>query len=283
MELTDAQQQFYRENGYLVVEGVIPPAQLNALRAVVARFKDASRQVSSSDGIFDVGPGHTPDAPKLRRIKDPVEQDPAFDALMRSKVLVDIIAPLLGGTVRFDHSKLNFKPAGGKANIAWHQDWAFYPHTNDDLLAVGVMLEDCTEENGPLQVIPGSHKGPIYDHHQDGVFVGGIRDADLSDDLDKAVSLTARAGSISVHHVRTLHASSENRSDRERPLLLFSYAAVDAFPVFHTEDLAAFDARVLRGATTLAPRATGVPMRLPLPRAPGADSIFDNQAGIKAA
>lgn len=79
---------------------------------------------------------------------------------MRSDRLTGIVADLVGGAVRFDHSKLNFKPAEGKAKIAWHQDWAFYPHSNDDLLAVVVMLEDCTEENGPLMVIPGSYREP---------------------------------------------------------------------------------------------------------------------------
>ena len=41
--------------------------------------------------------------------------------------------------------------------VEWHQDWAFYPHTNDDLLAVGVMLDDMELENGPLLVLPGTH------------------------------------------------------------------------------------------------------------------------------
>ena len=42
----------------------------------------------------------------------------------------------------------------------------FIPHTNDSLLAFGLMLEDVNLENGPLQVIPGSHKGPVLSHHQ---------------------------------------------------------------------------------------------------------------------
>ena len=50
----------------------------------------------------------------------------------------------------------------------------FYPHTNDDVLAIGVMLDDMTEENGPLLIMPGSHKGPTYDHHSNGFFAGAI-------------------------------------------------------------------------------------------------------------
>lgn len=100
--------------------------------------------------------------------------------------------------------------------------------------------------------------------------------------MGEVKALTAKAGSISIHHVRTLHASGENRSDRERPLLLFYYAAADAFPMFGDLDLEAFDAKLLRGSPTLAPRMAEVPVRLPFPRAEGADSIFDNQAQMSA-
>ena len=281
MALTDEQREFYRENGYLVLEKLIPEERLTEIRQVIGEFRERARFVSASTPVFDVAPGHGPDSPKLRRVKDPVLQHDVFDALMRDPLIVDPVADLLGGTARFDHSKLNFKPPGGSAQIDWHQDWAFYPHTNDDLLAVGVMVEDCTPENGPLMVIPGSHKGPVYDHHDDGLFVGGVASGDLAGEVPKAVSLTAPAGSVSIHHVRTLHASTENRSDQERPLLLYSYSAVDAFPVFEARDLSAYDGLILRGEPTLAPRATGVPMRLPLPRQLSADSIYDNQAGRK--
>ena len=48
----------------------------------------------------------------------------------------------LWGSVRFDTGKLNMKSAGYGAPVEWHQDWAFYPHTNDDLAAVGIMIDD---------------------------------------------------------------------------------------------------------------------------------------------
>src|SRR5258706_535075 len=66
-------------------------------------------------------------------------------------------------------------PAPGYGSpVEWHQDWAFYPHTNDDLAAVGIMIDDVDMENGPMMIVPGSHKGPIWDHHVNGHFVGGI-------------------------------------------------------------------------------------------------------------
>ena len=276
-ELSAEQKKFYREQGYLLLENVIPSATLDALRAKIDEFLEASRSVSASDAVYDLDATHNADAPRVRRLKDPHLRDPLFRQICESDEILDPVAELLGGTVRFDHSKLNFKHPGASAEIHWHQDWAFYPYTNDDLLAVGVLIEDCTPDNGPLMVIPGSHRGPVYDHHRDGLFAGGVARVDIAPLLDQAVDLTAPAGSITIHHVRTLHASRNNNAATLRPLLLFSYAAVDAFPIFDAYDLDEFDSRILRGEPVVEGRMEAVPFRLHLPRRPGTDSIYDDQ------
>ena len=281
MPLSAAHKLFYRENGYLVVERLLGPETLAGLRAAIEALTEASRSVGASDDVYDLGPGHSAARPCVRRIKQPHLQHPAFDAVLRDPAIVDIAAELLGGTVRFDHTKLNFKPPGGGAAIDWHQDWAYKPHTNDDLLAVGVMIEDCGPDDGPLMVIPGSHRGPIYDHHHEGFFVGAVDYGEIAALLPKAVALTGPAGSISIHHVRSLHGSLDGGDGSTRPLLLSVYAAVDAFPVFARPDLAEFDARILRGRPTTVARQTAVPVRIAEPRAPRAGSIFDTQADVR--
>ncbi len=281
MRLTADQIDAYRRDGYIVIERLFDTATLDGLRHAIADFQERARHVPASNELFDVGPDHSPENPSLRRIKHPTRQDPIFDAIMRNPLLLDPVSQLLGGTVRFDHSKLNFKPAGGNAQIDWHQDWAFYPHTNDDLLAVGIMVEDCTAENGPLMVIPGSHRGPLYNHHSNGIFVGAIELADVGAEADRAVELTAPAGSVSIHHVRTLHASRNNTTASERPLLLLGYAAVDAFPIFSGRNIADFDANIVRGEPTLDARITDVPVRIPLPRAANTGSIYDAQEAVR--
>lgn len=283
MPLCEEQRSFYRQNGYLVIENAIPESRLQPVRTQIAHFIEMSKSVRSHNSMFDLGSGHTAERPAVRRLKQPHRQHPMFDELMRCDEIIDPVAELLGGKVRFDHSKLNFKPANSDASIKWHQDWAFYPHSNDDLLAVGVMIKDCTEDNGPLMVIPGSHKGPIYNHHHNGLFAGGIHDEDIGSLLKTAVTLTAPAGSISIHHVRILHASENNRTNTDRPLLLFSYAAVDAFPVFDTYDIAEFDSRIIRGQPTLEGRMEAVPFRIHYPSVAAEDSIYENQARITQA
>ena len=150
--------------------------------------------------------------------------------------------------------------------MEWHQDWAFYPHTNDDLLAVGVAMDDSSLENGCLMVIPGSHRGPLLDHHQDGVFIGAVTEPGFRPDL--AVPITLKAGGISIHHVRTLHGSAPNRSPRARRLLLFQYCAADAWPLLPGDKpWETYTASLLQGSPVKIPRLAAVPVRLPLPAA----------------
>ena len=270
---------FYRDNGYLVVEAVFGPAELAELRRVTADLVEAARALPASDSIYDLAPEHSAERPTVRRIKNPHERHPVYAAAAQSERLLDIVADLVGPGVRFDHGKLNIKPTGGGATIEWHQDWAFYPHTNDDLLAVGILLEDCTADQGPLMVIPGSHKGPVHDHHHEGIFVGALDPADLGGARDTAIALAGKAGACTFHHVRMVHGSAENLTDIPRPLLLFSYAAVDAWPLMEPVELEEFDGRILRGRPTLTPRQEAAPVRLPLPR-PHVDSIFEDQAAV---
>jgi hypothetical protein len=82
---------------------------------------------------------------------------------------------------------------------------------------------------------------------------------------------------MSFHHVRTVHGSAQNVSDKPRALLLYEFAAADAWPLAGVSDLDAFDARIVVGSPTLAPRLEKVPVRMPLPPAPRQGSIYENQ------
>jgi ectoine hydroxylase-related dioxygenase (phytanoyl-CoA dioxygenase family) len=194
---------------------------------------------------------------------------------------VAILSQLLGPDLRLYGSKLNMKAPRYGSPVEWHQDWAFYPHTNDDILAIGVMLDDMELSNGPLLVVPGSHTGPIHDHHADGVFCGAIAPDDIGDEIRRAVPLTGRAGSMSFHHVRLVHGSALNTSNRRRQLLLYEVAAADAWPLRGVPDLAAFDELMIAGRPTISPRMTSVPVRMPLPPATHQGSIYENQTGSR--
>jgi ectoine hydroxylase-related dioxygenase (phytanoyl-CoA dioxygenase family) len=284
--LTTDQIAFYRREGYLLLENHIPEDVLSAIRTEIARFTDEARGLAASSDRLDLEDSHRPDAPRLRRIKLPHTISTVIADLMRSDLILAPVRDLIGPDLRLHTTKLNMKSAGYGAAVEWHQDFAFYPHTNDDVLAVAVIIDDMGVENGPLQVFPGSHKGPIHDHHSGGVFVGAMDLSAVGLNPADAVALTGPAGSLSIHHGRIVHGSALNRSAHDRRMLFYEVMAADAFPVMGAmtrfEGIGDYDSRMLCGTPTLCPRLEPVPVRIPQPQPDGTGSIYEIQAGLRA-
>lgn len=293
--LTDDQKAFYDLNGYLMVDNVVSADQRRQLQTVTDALIEASRAVSESNEVYDLDKGHSADTPRLTRIKLPHKRDPIYHEVLTRSGVTQVLTDLLGPDTTLITSKLNTKAPGGGAAVEWHQDWAFYPHTNDDLLAFGLLLEDVDVDNGPLMAIPGTHKGPILSHHMNGVFCGAIDPDDPLFERGKAVTLTGKAGSMTVHHARTLHGSAPNVSDRARKILFFELAKADAWPILgansyiHSLGQRLFwqdlQDRTITGQPCLIPRLENVPVVMPLPPAPDNTSIFKMQqsGGAKSA
>ncbi len=284
--LSRSQIEAYSESGYLVLEGRIPGPVLEEVRAEVRRYVEKARGMTASDDEIDLEDSHSPEAPRVRRIKTPNRHSEVFRRLLRSDLVLAPARDLIGPDLRLHTCKLNMKSAGYGAAVEWHQDWAYYPHTNDDVLALGVVIDDMTAENGPLLVFPGSHRGPTHDHHAEGFFVGAMDLAACGLDAADAVPLTAPAGSVTLHHARLVHGSGLNRSAHQRRLLFYEIRAADAWPLAGTlsafESLEGFDAEMLCGRPTLEPRVVATPIRIPAPPPPDRGSIFEIQQGLKA-
>jgi len=282
--ISDRQVERYRTDGFLVVENLLDSDEVAALGRVTDDFVARSKAIAEHDNIYDLEPSHSAGAPRVRRIKAPHLHHEVYDRTMRHPAILAVLRRLIGPAIRADTGKLNMKSAGYGAAVEWHQDWAFYPHTNDDLCAVGVMIDDCAADNGPMLCIPGSHRGPVHDHHAAGLFCGAIDPTKASLDTDTAVPLTGRAGAITVHHVRTVHGSAVNTGGRPRRLLLFQYRAADAWPLLGIGKTNYDDYRSLLlcgDSDPVAPRCADVPVRLPLPPATHQGSIYENQRALE--
>lgn len=279
--LTPAQIAEYNEIGAIVVPDVLSPAEIAHLRAVTDGFVERAKGLTAHNDIYDLEDSHSPDNPRVRRIKAAHLHDPAYGNLARHPKILAVLQDLWGPDIRFDTAKLNMKCAGFGAPVEWHQDWAFYPHTNDDLAAVGVMFDDMEMENGPLMIVPGSHRGPTFDHHANGIFCGAMDPTNNDCDYSKAIPLTGKAGSITVHHVRAVHGSAPNVSGRDRRLLLFQFRAADAWPLLgFPGGIEKFDDLMVCGVPR-EPRLADAPVRLPLPPAAKQGSLYENQKGMK--
>jgi len=283
--VTNEHVESYRRDGFVVIEDVLSDREVDRLRQVTDALVNASRDITDHDEVYDLEPNHSPIDPRVRRIKQPHKLDPAFSALVNHPKIIQVLQKLMHPHIRFDVSKLNLKSAGYGAAVEWHQDWAFYPHTNDDLAAVGVMMDDMLLENGPLLCIPRSHRGSIFNHHDDsGYFCGAIDPSRNEIDFDSAEACIGRAGSISIHHVRTVHGSAVNSSTRPRRLLLLQYRAADAWPLIakSQSDLETWKSLLVTGdVDPIQPRCERVPIRLPLPAAQHQGSIYENQRTLK--
>lgn len=284
--LSEEQVRFYEDNGYLLLERRIPEDFLQRLRAEIDRLCAEARGLTAPNERIDLEDSHTPQNPRVRRIKQPDRISAPFAELMRSDWILAPVRDLIGPALRLHTSKLNMKSAGYGAVVEWHQDWAFYPHTNDDILAVGVIIDDMDEDNGPLMVFPGSHKGPVYDHHANGVFAGAMNLAANGLDGNDAARLTGPAGSISLHHVRAVHGSAPNRSSRPRRVVFYEITAADAFPLQGSmspfESLEEYDSRLLCGEPTIEPRLVSLPVRIPQPQPATQGSIYEIQKAMAA-
>ncbi len=199
-----------------------------------------------------------------------------------------VLAPmrdLIGPDLRLHTTKLNMKSAGYGAAVEWHQDFAFYPHANDDVLAVGVIIDDMGLENGPLMVFPGTHRGPIFDHHVDGVFAAAMNLAAAGLDAGDAVPMVGPAGSITIHHARIVHGSALNTSGRDRRLLFYECMTADVFPVMGSMtsfgSMEEYNERMLCGASTLEPRLRAVPVRIPFPLPEKRGAVYEVQKGLR--
>ena len=278
--LTQAQREHYFEHGYVGVQSLVPRDVLDELIAVTQEFVDKSRKETRSGDVFDIGPGHSAEAPVLRRLKSPDERHQVYWNFATG-VMADVAADLVGPNVAFHHSKLNFKWYDESDTVKWHQDIQFFPHTNYNVATIGCYLADTDMNNGPLAVLRGSHNEDLYDQYDsDGNWTGMLSDEDAAGiDMSRADYLTGPAGSITVHNARTLHYSPSSKSPEPRPLLLNCYSAADAkaytahpLPTSHTYE-------IVRGEPVKWAHHDPRPCQLPPDWSGGYTSIYAAQAG----
>jgi len=281
--LSDRQKALFDEQGYLLVENALGGEQLREMRQQFADWVEESRSHEEAYGEtvdgrarFDLEPGHRADKPALRRVNAPTDISAVYYRVMRDSAMTDCVAELIGPNVKYHHSKINSKLPGTATEVKWHQDFPFTPHSNDDLVTALLMIDEVTDENGPLQVLPGSHKGKIYDLWHDGVFTGAVDDQVTRRCLDNAIACTGSAGSLCLMHTRLLHGSAPNLSAQPRTLFIVVYSVEDAVPCSPNPVPNKHQGEVVRGQKTDLIRST--PFDIPLPQMPKTASFFDQQA-----
>ncbi|WP_288492604.1 phytanoyl-CoA dioxygenase family protein [uncultured Pantoea sp.] len=275
----------YHQQGFLVVEHVLTSEEIAALQHDFDQWVEESRSQSApwgntQDGRsrFDIESDHNADHPSLRRVSSPNDISAAYRHAALQSRMAQIAGQLIGGSgARYHHSKINSKLPHTATKVEWHQDFLFTPHSNDDIVTALLMVSEVTPENGPLNVVPGSHRGPLYSHWQDGRFTGAVEPAVVKEQCQQPSACFGPSGSVCFMHTRLLHASSPNETEWPRTLFIAVYAAEDALP-FGENPLPSPDAGTLvYGYESGMVRST--PNELRLPQKPRGASFFVQQAG----
>ncbi len=283
--LTEAQRRSYFREGYLHLPDLITDEHLNRVQNATREMVEQSREVTRSNTQFVLEPDHSCDNPRLRRMNRAVDYHPDYWAYASQSILPDVVADLVGPDVKFRESMINFKWSGGGDKVQWHQDIPFYPHTNLTPLIALLHLVDVTPDMGPLRVIPGSHLGPLFEHYDENDrWIGRVNDDDLKKvDLEAALELPGKAGSLTVIHGCMLHGSGRNRSDRRRPLLVCGYSSADAFSYTPLGNVTRYTWQIVRGQPAREAHHDGVSLRIPPDWSQSYTSIFEDQHGEQRA
>lgn len=281
--LTGDQIKFFHDNGYLVVEDAVDAGLLKKLCNDFSGWVDESRAHGEAYGTtingrprFDVESGHSAESPALRRVNAPVEVSDAYHEAMSNSRMTQAVVDLIGPNVKFHHSKINSKLPGAKTAVKWHQDFPFTPHSNDDVITALLMVDEVTEENGPLEVVPGSHTGEIHSLWHNDKFTGAIDDAVAADCQRESVVCKGPAGSVCLMHTRLLHGSAPNLSQSPRTLFICVYSAEDAVPYSPNPMPNEHEGALVSGERTNQVRS--VSYQITLPQLPSGASFFDQQA-----
>jgi ectoine hydroxylase len=231
--LTEAQRHAFFDHGFVVLPDYVPEHWLAQLRTAMAELLDRSRSKTETDSIYVLEEGHSAASPRLHRVASPQDQHPTFWEFMTDPVMTDLAADVVGPDVKFHHAKLNVKSGKGSRGFSWHQDIPAWPHTDFSPVTIGIYIDGCTDDQGPLTVAEGSQDGPLFSMYDDaGNYVVKIRDRDLGWlTQDKIRRVTGGPGTTLLLNCRAVHGSAPNKAEAARPLLLPVYSSADSFPI----------------------------------------------------
>jgi ectoine hydroxylase-related dioxygenase (phytanoyl-CoA dioxygenase family) len=275
------------DEGFVTATNAVTNNQLAHLKADFQQWVETSRQHTEAFGEtcagrarFDVEPGHSAGQPALRRIASPTELSEHYLNVVKNSALLDMVDALIGPNLRFHHAKVNSKLPGTATTVKWHQDFTFDPHSNDDMVTALLFLDDVTLDNGPLHVVPGTHRGPLLSLWQNGRFTGMVDD-ETSTQLDKnTVAVTGPAGSVCLMHVRVAHSSAENKSQAARTLFIAAIAAGDAVALSANALPSIHEGMLLKGVEP--GRVRSIDFQLQTPELPSGASFFAQQTDKQA-
>ena len=212
--LTKAQIDQYNDQGYLFPFDIFSAEEITEIRAY---FDDLlSKAMAAGWNSYEITNWHK----HCRSV---------YDLVTNSRIL-DYVQDLLGETLILRHSHFFAKLPGDGKRVSWHQDASYWPLTPSKVVSAWLAIDDTDVENGAMQVIPGSHKNAQVAFEKSSKTENNVLNQTVYHPEkygNGPVSLTLKAGQMSLHSDWILHGSEPNMSTRRRCGLAMRFLSSD--------------------------------------------------------
>ena len=215
LPVVDEAAEFFKENGFVVIEGALDESEIAKLRSEATKI--CRGELGEVRGVAPLSPSLTDDEvlSEILCIHFPHKISSYVKNILRHQAFVETLTRVIGPNVKCMQSMLFIK-GSGKPGQAWHQDEIYIPTRDRSLTGGWIAMDDATVENGCLWVIPGSHRpGVLYfqEWHGDPRFDCSEEARGFPYSNDEAVPVEVKAGSIVFFNGYLLHRSLPNYAE----------------------------------------------------------------------
>jgi ectoine hydroxylase len=235
--LSEAQTRQFSEQGFLLLDNLFSSDEVRCLQADTRQMLDRHDHLDPTTIVTEPG-----DNDAVRSIFRIHEQSEAMARFIADPRLVEIARFLLGDEVYIHQSRLNYKPGFRGKEFYWHSDFETW-HVEDGMprmraLSMSVLLASNTPHNGPVMLMPGSHRkfvsciGETPENHYLTSLKKqeiGVPDEEHLEDLADEHGIVApvgEPGAVLVFDCNTMHGSNSNITPSPRSNAFFVFNAV---------------------------------------------------------
>jgi hypothetical protein len=228
MPLTRAEIERYRDEGYLALPGLIPPARLARYVASFEEVVERSRALEANGGGYHLAPDAEgrPQPGLLHKVQGVCVVEPWVLELAREPELLDRVQSLLGPDVDVFGTKFFPMSTRGATSTGWHQDNHYFGTQSERVVSCALYLHATDRENGCLRVAPGSHRAGELAAHARGS--GQMAHGDWTEvEEERAVDLACPPGTAVLFSANLLHGARANASGRPAYRTAWHYVPLD--------------------------------------------------------
>ena len=227
----------YEQNGFLTFDHLFSEKELLAYREELSRLSGDRNVKAMEETVTE------PDSGEVRSIFDIHHLSAVIGRLCRDERIVTIARQLLGSDVYFHQTRINYKPGFRGSGFYWHSDFETW-HVEDGMpnmraVSCSISLSPNTEYNGPLMVIPGSHRKYLstvgetpedhYKHSLKKQEIGVPDDDSLREMFETGgiASPTGSTGLVTFFECNMMHGSNSNITPLPRSNVFIVFNSVE--------------------------------------------------------